>query len=398
MKLSAFEQVLRSTDATKASEKEFDLISKRHGFRRPENWSIEAWRSVLHAGQWGARGTLGTTHDILENLFRPWNRSCVVRLGSTEKMNGTSGENRHTISWYGYVGDTGHMSTFNDVTKPIDTDLFFSNDDGGHFGCVHTNRLVRIWYLSQEDMKGNDPSKPGPHFGEYVQTKQPDGFTIPFIEDVSGNKLYDPILTAKFLPWKSALCWAYGPYLSGTAKTNELLLSPVNTGYWEGADWLNGQKVFSKETVDGSGGFPFAVAQFLPFRYREPTPGPLRTTLLNDTQQGDPCKIELELDISAFDIPSRYLMDPGGVDKATYVPNAPPFGPHIMDELNVSGSLPDPPDVGDPLGNGAHPLYFHFDADGGSSGKALENIIDPHLAAGVEIAISYIDWCKGKNG
>jgi len=381
--LSAFEQTLRDTDATRAAGPHFDRLSSRHGARRPRNWDTEAWRGVLHAAQWSPRGTHGTTHDILENMFRPWSSTCRVTLVSSE------GEGKSQIQFHSHIGKAGMGDFVTDVTTTPDSTSF----PGDTFTCKHLQRLVRIWYISKEDIKDASSSNP------LQQSLSPLGQSVPYTQDVAGNKTYDPLHTVDMLPWRTGLFYTVGPAfgVDGLTSSTTVDLCPVDTSYWEGANWTNKQKVYQPDSAGVVDGFNIAFAQFLSFRYREPSPGPLSLPgkeagqTIYTTQCGDACEIQIDTDVEAFNVPNAYLMDPGGKDKAEYLPHPPPYGPHIMDPLNIDNENPSPPPNGDPFGTGPHPLYFEPEA--GAASETLTALIDPYLAAGVRSPVRLVIWC-----
>lgn len=74
--LSSTELALRDTLITKASGGALDDLSRLYGIPRLRIIEDTFWRRALRAAVFGPRGTLGTTHAVLEALFDQWAERC----------------------------------------------------------------------------------------------------------------------------------------------------------------------------------------------------------------------------------------------------------------------------------------------------------------------------------
>lgn len=70
--LSQTEKAFRDTLLTKATGEGFDRLARLYGFPRVHVFPERYWRRALRAIALGPRGTLGTTHAVLEALFDWW--------------------------------------------------------------------------------------------------------------------------------------------------------------------------------------------------------------------------------------------------------------------------------------------------------------------------------------
>lgn len=149
-----------------------------------------------------------------------------------------------------------------------------------------------------------------------------------------------------------------------------------------------------------------ASLELLPYVWREPSPGPVDALPSSPPllPSGDPlpvewlsqpqaplgrrCTIELEVTEEAFAVPPTYLLDPAGVDRATYPGQ--PDGGIIMDLFgavnDTTGTLVE---EGDPLGDGPAPVYLVSD----DSIATLERYFGRVLAAGCRFTITNRDFC-----
>jgi hypothetical protein len=187
------------------------------------------------------------------------------------------------------------------------------------------------------------------------------------------------------IPWVEKIFWTKS---AASFPTTTIELAAVGTSYWNGADWSTGDDKINTWTT--------AYMEVLAFRYAEPTPAAIYDASgvpTAETAYGFPCEFQIETDAEQFTSPSRYLLDPAGVDKATLTPNPPPYGGHIMDEFNLASATPAPPAAGDPLGIGPHPTYL---AAGETTAKEMASIIDDTLAAGVELSITVKSFCEAE--
>jgi len=185
-----------------------------------------------------------------------------------------------------------------------------------------------------------------------------------------------------------------GPVIAGLPATSAYLdLAPFDSGYWTGCDWAAGQ--WSVDPAHTS-----ATMSLFSFVYLEPTPGPL-TDYPGDTlsSAGQACEFQILVDDTLLAFPPTYLLDPPGVDR-DLVDVAMPDGGHIMDLFDLPNvgehwdgtpaisDPPTPPQGGDPLGGGPHPLYFQ-----GAGGFAVSSLLDLLLAAGVRAVERVHTFC-----
>lgn len=166
-------------------------------------------------------------------------------------------------------------------------------------------------------------------------------------------------------------------------------------------------RCWETEACSGFTGTVNASLELLAFTWREPSPGPTATLptpapVLSSGQPvpvewlsqpqlplGRRCTIELEVTEEAFAVPPTYLLDPAGVDRATYPGQ--PYGGAIMDLFgainDTTGTLVE---AGDPLGDGPYPVYLVSD----STIETLERYFGRVLAAGCRFEIYHRDFCR----
>jgi len=339
--VSSVEQAFRDTLITKVEDDYFTNLTKLHGLPIPSSYPDRSRRLALKAAAYGARGSLGCTHDILEGVFDHVHERFMVALDPTDPLK---------------VSFVSHLPT--DGSVPLTG-----------FLCRHVQRLVRIRFIAKKDLESADMD-----LMDY------------YPED---------------LPWTDKLFWTSGPGFNGyaedppgtpidwTAGTSAtwLTLAPYDSGYFCGAHWDHGD-------IEVDPSYTQAHMTILAIRYKEPSPGPI----FDDdgysigTYPGDRCEFQVEADAAALLSPGVYLMDPGGVDRTTYAPTPPPPGGHIMDEFNLDGTIPAPPAEGDILGDGPMPIYL--DTTSGSALQELVSVLDPLLAAGVELTMIQKVFCE----
>lgn len=347
--ISQSEQALRDTLITQAEGYAFDDLQTLFGFERPSSINRDVWRQALRIVAYGHRGTLGCTWGMFELGLRsnPESRTILGALNPS---------NPHEFLGYG----------------PNDPNIL--KWDG--FSCQWIGRFVRMRYSLLNETGELQ------YFSKILYTVAPGAIPDepPFPETI--------------------------------------FFCDVETGLWttEAVDnplWT---------IVDG-GGAPInndveVTIELLPFDYREPLRGPLyeepsaglpvdpltgKTTQLEFLRGfGETCLIEVLVDEQAFFVPASYLLDPAGVDRPANFPGQ-PYGSHLMDVFGaVNGeSTPDPPEgtgapiveIGDPLGEGPHPIYL-IDA---KALAGLATFFDPILAAGVHLETRLRDFCLFEN-
>lgn len=332
--LSQSEQALRDTLITKAEDYAFDDLQTMYGFERPATISRDTWRQALRMVAYGHRGTLGCTWGMLE-------------LGLRERP---------------------ELRTVTGTLSPASPHQFTGIDfpaEADGFNCEWIGRYVRIRYS---------------------------------LENALGELEY----TSKVLYTVSPLEVPHGSPLPTT-----LHFCPTATGLWE------------TEAVDSplwalpANASVAVTLELLPFMYREPLRGPLVNTPTTGLPthpvtgeeiplqflrgHGETCLVELYLDASVYNVPATYLLDPPGVDRTTFPGQ--PYGGHIMDQFGaINGeTTPAPPggtgadvlEVGDPLGEGPHPVYL-IDETALAGFRAY---FDPILASGVHFEAYTRDFC-----
>lgn len=166
-----------------------------------------------------------------------------------------------------------------------------------------------------------------------------------------------------------------------------LRLADVQTTYWSAADWSDLDAVTTVKV------------KVIPFMIREPSPGP--PWLDGDDSQGDPwhplswhpqlsALFEITLDGFLWPVPATYLQADGSVDRTVAAPGQ-PYGGHMM-SLAEAANDPAIPEAGDPLGAGPHPIYL---SSLGAGAKAVSDLINGILAAGVRVKSPILEWCPG---
>ena len=195
---------------------------------------------------------------------------------------------------------------------------------------------------------------------------------------------------------RSSLVRIEGPVeiASGSSATT-IHLCPVTTRAWEA------------EPCTAFTGTISASLELLPFAWQEPSPGPVDTlpaagapllpsgaaTPLEWLSQPQAplagrCLVRLLVTETSYSTPPTYLLDPAGVDRATFPSQ--PDGGIVMDLFgainDTTGTLVE---VGDPLGDGPAPVYLADD-----TGLAtLQRYFDPILASGVDFEATVRDFC-----
>ena len=332
--LSQTELALRDTLITKAEDFAFDDLTTMFGFERPSSIARDVWRQALRIVAYGYRGTLGCTWGMVELGTRV--------LPETRTVTGTL--------------TPGSPHQFTGVTFP--------NAATG-FSCDWVGRFVRLRYA---------------------------------LDDTQGGFQYH-----------SKILYVVGPGYIGSSGPypTTLFFAPVETGLWTTED-------LSNSLISGP---VTATLELLPFMFREPSPGPVLETPSGGLptnkktnkaipldfvrSRGEECTVEVWTSSQVFFIPPTYLLDPGGVDRATF-PNQ-PYSGHIMDLFAAINkeSTPSAPagtgapilEVGDPLGDGPHPIYL-IDTDGLAG---FERFFDPILAAGVRFRGYTRNFCLYEN-
>lgn len=211
------------------------------------------------------------------------------------------------------------------------------------FRCDHVNRLVKIRFLP----KSAYPLDPV-------------------------LLLSDPL---QQLPWRTRLFFVVGPTFIGGGGSATLELAPYDSGYWDGCNWAGGANAVDLAAEPAAG---LAYMDVLPFFYTEPTPGPVAPA-----SAGEPCIFKLYAEESVLTTaPPTYLLEYQGlgvdVDRDAVDVNMPDQG-HMMDELNITGAVPEPPDQGDQT-LGPKPLYL-----AGGETTSFAELLDLLLVAGVHV-------------
>jgi hypothetical protein len=112
--LNDIQTALRDTLLTKAQGSALTRLSSFYGFRRPLVFSEDSWRDALRAAVYGARGSLGCTHQFVEAIYKDSIRSYEVVVSEADP---------HVVTFSsGPAGETD-------------------------FQCEHVTRLVRIRFI-----------------------------------------------------------------------------------------------------------------------------------------------------------------------------------------------------------------------------------------------------------
>ncbi len=234
---------------------------------------------------------------------------------------------------------------WSDSTETIAVTLATANPDrvtgaAGAFGVKHLHRLVRLRFIRAS--------------------------SVPF--DV-GAPVSDH-------PYISRVFFSVGPALTSGQTSAYLELSEVATSYWEGAAWDRGE-----DEIHPS--YQAATLEVLPFLLTEPTPGADVGTPAGP--YGAPLEVQIHVERSAVVIPPTYLLDPGGVDRAT-VDASMPGGGIIMDQFNIDDVSPTPPTGGNQT-TGPYPVYLAGDELG-----EIAAHVDPLLASGCRARVILRDF------